>query len=645
MAYNNEREDIAITDKASFIEVNNPAYMIKSWPMTRIFLATIDELDVTKAPEISFKKADNICLKWCHSSNLKIVLFKDPDRRWAPTWMADVEVLFFPFHGTFRDSDMAKVGQAIRDVVPEFVDKEVWQTPEEQTAQLNIFKEYLATKNMCSRGSLEDLRAELTARVQGEIKKEEDRLAEHLRPKSLAEIQTSTINPDGLQHVSTFYRLYRDHLIAMSDVISSYGIGGLELQAQTFFDYIDSKSVGKERILGAMGIQWESKKEDVANKKITRNKISACQIPLDFFWSIQPTSRSEGPKPIFLINPSPENKHSNLIAPFGENTRIASVMSGILGYGCQWDTELRSKAMTDSKSVHVMRGVIHEAISQLPADDPLAEHLRYERNPDTGKMSLKDIAISMHNWSCAMLAGYTKYQDALNVVIVDLQGRQPDGQKRRWDPKVIGDLTATLVSEKLPDIEMDTTFADRMIYGDSLTRRGHKCLRVYLKPTTITYDERIYSMGRYVIELNVVENNLMVDFMAPGHFASPKDVTYTPQPRRPGSTNAEPDMLHSHIQGRGVETESTNVERVICLGEAKSRYYNATGKQAGGANVEKIMLNAEHVFDGAPEFIQVKTINPRDLINTVWVLLKSCYRHDERHDGLSMDNWHVRRVR
>lgn len=642
-------------ERESFIHVNSAAYFDKSWPMVRIFLSAGNDIKFDdEKSKISQVQKDPPILR-CHSSHLKVMVFKQAkDSKWGPVWNEEEEILYFPFVDRLDDNKMVALGQAIRDIVPEFVDKEVWQTPEEQQVELNKFVSFMVEKKVCSPLDASKAAEAIRAKIGVHVAKEEERLREHLRPKTISDLPTSELNMKVIDRACQMYAAYRDSLIMFARIAPEYNIAGLEIQSQGIFQHITSKAVGLERPFSDMGIQWDSDSSDKggSEKKITRNKMSAAQLPFDFFWSIQPSSRADGPKEFNLINPNPENSWSNLISVFGEHARVASVMVGMITYACRWTTDLRSKSMIDSSSVHIIRGVIHEAIANLPEDDPAMNHLRTTRVPNTQVLTQEDLAHSMYNWCRAVLMGYAKYQAELNVRIVGLQNRDPDGQKKRWDSSITGDIEAKVISDKLPDIEMGTVFADRMMFGPSLTRPGSKCLRIWLKPTTISYvrdEERMYSMGRYIIEMHVAsktpasQSHLHIDFVPENMFEKPQHQMMTPVPKGMDGRVATTHM-HSHINAKGV-CGGWSISDVVCLGDASSRYSNAAGMSSGGANALKVEIKADHVFEGAPDSITLNSVNPKDLINTIWLLLRSCYDHKSGHEGLNIDNWHCRRIK
>jgi hypothetical protein len=638
-------------DEEDFMCITAPAYK-KSWLVTRLFMSE-SEGDYKQGEDNSYLSVDHAKtpIVHCHKSHLKVFVFVDKvDGEWAPHWNYKQGVLVFPIkHGTMLNRlAMEAIGKAIVDVVPDYVETEIWHTQEQMWEQFDKFTDYLVEQGVCSPGNLDKRKSDILIKVAEVVKKEEDRLSDHLSPKDTTLVPKSNVDMDLINKMCAVHSVYRNFLKSLAEVMPAYDIKLLEGQSKYALAPFSQKGMFTPKALKEAGMSWTPVAE--MDKKVVSNTMGLSSMPFDYMWAIQPSARMDGPGADTLINPKRDVIHSHIFTPFRNNARAASVLTGMLMFGCGFSKSMRLKSGSDSKMICVIRAIITEAIKQIPDEDALLTHLQDERYPDSSTIPLAALADSMVTWCRAMAIGYSTYHAQLSEIVVDLNARVPDGQKNKWDANVLGDFgNQLLVSKEMEPHEGPLIFADLVEFTDSTLRPGKKCVRIVFKPTIIAYDQRVYSMGRYAMEINFIKTRdmaepfLTADFISEECHKERRLVRMVPCPRNPNSGELTNNQMHSHVSARGWNGDG-RPSATMCLGAFESRYYKNSGynNTGGGTNLP---IQADHVFDGAPESVKIKSINPAGLANAMYMLLTSCYKHTDGHPQLSMTNWANARIR
>lgn len=415
-----------------------------------------------------------------------------------------------------------------------------------------------------------------------------------------------------------------------------YPLNDMENLAWIISQPTKSMSHPKEKLWNKYGVTFKWGEDDDGVAKFTKTQIRASRLAFDFLWAISPAQR-----PKSLIMPDQSSSHARLIEVFGEHMRMASVMFGALCFSSCWGAEMRLKASIDSRAAAIIRSIISDALSAIPIDDPLKCHLMDERVPDTEKLKISDIIKSMTAWTNALLMAYAQHYVPLNEVIVDLQNRPADGQKEKWDAKIIDKCPDSAFIRDVDPTDFGVLLADYAKFDKFAVFGGTpiNALHVILKPCKISYDDRLYSMGRYemFVTYNKDKDSIEVDFVTEGLSRN----IFNRQPMFTFHTDGL-SYMHSHIQSRVRESADDDPSRVICFGNLNGRYCRNT--QIGRTPISEVKFDVSDCFDGSPNSIPIYGVNVHDLINTMFHLTLSCYRHTDGHAAMNMTNWTARRV-
>lgn len=646
----------ASMDDAFHIAVNAVAHDIKGYLMCHIVLCDVpSECTIQKkVVEGSERKVialhndakryigvkDSLCIFLCvqkikDDANLVFDDYYDPE--------LDSLFVFVPY-GTNMNAKYAKdvLSDKIKAYVPQHNPSDGWMSQEEISAEIDKFLSHIkssrATKDRKIEDSVEEVEAKIIEHINAKANVIRDRLRASLNAFNKDSVKPKPVDDAIVVEVLSFVDSFDSSLRTIANQFGQDGYQweALENLAWVLAQLSNNKTHPSERKLNKFGITSKWGEDDESGNKINKSQLRASRLAFDTMWSISPIGR-----PRKLIDPDQSMIHSRLIEAFGEHARLASVIFGIVCFASTWGSELRRKAAVDSKASGVMRLIISEAIKLIPQDDPLRVHLMDTRKPDTSTMPINDLLQSVRNWCKASVTAYLMYHDTVNEVIVDLHGRAADGEKEKWSNAIIKGLPDCAFDRRVAEQDFGFILADhasfkklKLFGGDAIDG-----LHVVMKPTKIVYDGRMYSMGRYeiFISYNGDKDCLEVDFLLPSfiqfNFA-----------RKPHYTTPDPgaQYIHSHIQQKSRGNRNNDTSSVICFGNMSSRYQK--NSFASKNSIKDVNFDVSDCFDGAPTRLPIYGMNAHDLINTMFHLTLSCYKHNENHEPMNINNWSGRRV-